>query len=76
MVAVIAGEDHNRLVLNAGPFDSIQNFPDLRIHVRDRCQVTAHRFFLTSDIHFHIQTGFVIDSPSGNVIPVARDFFR
>ncbi len=74
MVAVIAGEDHDRVVFQPVRLERVKHFADLRIHEGDRSVVATHRFLLAADVHLHVQAGFVVDARFGNVVPIALDF--
>ena len=76
VVAVIAGEDDDRVVGLPGFLQGVEHFADLRIHVGDGGVVAADRFLLAADVHLHVDAGLVVDAGLGNVVPVAGDLRR
>ncbi len=74
MVAVVAREDHDRLVSDPGGFQSRHDLADLRIHEGHGREVSGYGFSLPWNIHLHVDAGLVVDPGLGNIIPVPATF--
>ena len=74
MVAVVAGEDDDGLVVESGFGQRIENLSDHAVHVDDRGVVSADGFLLATNVHLHVLARLVVDALFGDVVPVAVDF--
>ena len=54
----------------------IKNLSYLSIHVGDRGIVSSDGLLLPADVHFHVDTGAVIDAGFRDVFPVVLDLGR